>query len=79
MTNQASSTDNKAQETAGQFTMPPPDGASDVLRDALAGDPASVLERQKAMGIVPQNGAEWLALIAADAEAKATEVQAAID
>jgi acetyl esterase/lipase len=79
MTNQKSSTEDKAQETASQFIMPPPDGASDVLRDALASDPASVLERQKALGIVPQNDAEWLALIAADDEAKVKEVQSAID
>jgi acetyl esterase/lipase len=79
MTNQASLTDNKAQGTAGTQTLPLPDGASDVLRDSLASDPASVLERQEALGIVPQNNAEWLALIAADDEAKATEVRAAID
>jgi acetyl esterase/lipase len=79
MTNQTSFTDNKAHETASQSTMPPADGASDVLRDALASDPESVLERQKALGIVPQNDAEWLALIAADDEAKVEEVQAAID
>jgi acetyl esterase/lipase len=79
MTNQKSSTEDKAQETASQFIMPPPDGASDVLREALARDPEIVLERQKALGIVPQNDAEWLALIAADDEAKVTEVQAAID
>jgi acetyl esterase/lipase len=59
--------------------MPPPDGASDVLRDAIGSNPELVLERQKAMGIVPQNDAEWMALIAVDDKAKATEVQAAID
>ena len=72
-------TDNQTQKTATRQTLPPPDGASTVLRDALASDPARVLERQKALGIVPQTDAEWLALIAADDEAKATEVQAAID
>ena len=82
MTNQPSSTNNQAQEKTGQISPqvpPPPGGASDVLREAIASDPASVLERQKAFGIVPQNNAEWLAFIAADDEAKAKEVQAVID
>ena len=67
------------QRSIGTRTLPPPDGASDVLRDAIAGDPTGVIERQKALELAPQNEAEWLALIAADDEAKATEVQAAID
>jgi acetyl esterase/lipase len=82
VTNQPSSTNNQAQEKTGQISPqvpPPPGGASDVLREAIASDPASVLERQKAFGIVPQNNAEWLAFIAADDEAKAKEVQAVID
>jgi acetyl esterase/lipase len=79
MTNQKSSTDNKTQERFGPQTLPPPDGASDVLRDSIGSNPELILERQKAMGIVPQNDAEWQALVAADDEAKATEVQAAID
>ena len=79
MTNQKSSTDNKTQEGIGARTMPPPDGASDILRDAIGGNPNLVLERLKQFGNVPQNDAEWLALVAADTEAKVTEVQAAID
>jgi monoterpene epsilon-lactone hydrolase len=82
MANQESSTDNKAQETAwriGPRTLPPPAGASDVLRDAIASNPEVILERQKLMGTVPRSEDEWLALIAADDEAKATEVRAAID
>jgi monoterpene epsilon-lactone hydrolase len=59
-------------------TLPPPDGASDVLRDGIVNGP-SPIERQKQFEIVPQSDAEWLAFIAADDEAKATEVQAAID
>ncbi|MGB3716844.1 MAG: alpha/beta hydrolase fold domain-containing protein [Candidatus Promineifilaceae bacterium] len=59
--------------------MPPPDGASDVLRDAIGSNPERVLERLKQFGNVPQNDAEWLALITADDETKQAEVQAAID
>jgi monoterpene epsilon-lactone hydrolase len=59
-------------------TLPPPDGASDVLRDMIANSPVPV-ERQKQLEMVPQNDAEWVALITADDEAKATEVRAAID
>jgi acetyl esterase/lipase len=82
MSNQESSTNNTAQEAVsnlGPRTLPLPDGASDVLRDAIASNPERVLERQKLFGMVPQTDAEWLALIAADDEAKATEVRAAID
>jgi acetyl esterase/lipase len=82
MTNQEPSTNNTAQEAVsnlGPRTLPPPDGASDVLRDAIGSDPESVLERMKALGMIPQTDAEWRALIAADDEAKTTEVQAAID
>jgi monoterpene epsilon-lactone hydrolase len=64
MTNQKSSTDNKAQDTAwhiGPRTLPPPAGASDLLRDAIAitpqPDPAM-------MQIEPKSEAEWLAVIA---------------
>ena len=79
MPTQASSTEDKAQKDASQFIMPPPDGASAVLREALASDPASVLERQKAMRMVPKNDNEWQALIAADDEAKIEEVRSAIE
>lgn len=63
MTNQASSTDNNAQETAwliGPRTLPPA-GASDVLCDSIANtaqpDPAT-------MHIEHQRESEWLAVIA---------------
>ena len=79
MTNQKSSTDKFTQDSISVRTLPPPDGASEVLRDSIGSNPESILDRMKAMGIVPQNDAEWLALIAADDEAKATEVRAAID
>jgi len=64
MTNQASSTDNNAQETAwliGPRTLPPTSGASDVLCDSIANtaqpDPAT-------MHIEHQRESEWLAVIA---------------
>jgi monoterpene epsilon-lactone hydrolase len=64
MTNQKSSTDTNTQENTwliGPRTLPPPDGASDFMRDAIAitpqPDPA-------AMQIEPQSEAEWLAVIA---------------
>jgi hypothetical protein len=63
MTNQKSSTDNKAQETAwhiGPRTLAPPAGASDIMRDSIANtpqpDPAT-------FQIEPQSEAEWLAVI----------------
>ena len=79
MTNQKSSTDKFTQDSISVRTMPPPDGASEELRDSIGSNPESILDRMKAMGIVPQNDAEWLALIAADDEAKVEEVRAAID
>ena len=51
MTNQISSTDNKTQVSIGPRTMPPPDGASDVLRDAIGSNPELVLERLKQLGV----------------------------
>ena len=79
MTDQVSSTDNKTQETDGSPSIPLPDGASDVLRDSIASNPTVIAERLEELELVPQNDAEWLAIIEADDEAKATEVQAAID
>jgi len=79
MANEKLSADNKTQEGRGVPTMPPPDGASDVLRDAIGSNRDVILERLKLFGIVPQNDAEWLALLAADNATKASEVQAAID
>ena len=58
MTNQGSSTDNNTQQTAGPRILPPPDGASDVLRDSVASNPELVLERMKQFENVPQNEAE---------------------
>ena len=60
-------------------TLPPPDGASDVLRDAIAVNPGAAAERQKALGYVPATESDWLALIDADTEAKSAAVQAVID
>ena len=57
MTNQKPSTDNKTQELIGVRTMPPPEGASDVLRDAIGSNSDLVLERLKQFGNVPQNDA----------------------
>jgi acetyl esterase/lipase len=79
MRDQKSSTDNKTQERIGPRNLPPPDGASDALRDAVGSDPELILERMKLFGNVPQTDAEWLALVAADNQAKEPEVQAAID
>jgi monoterpene epsilon-lactone hydrolase len=76
MTNQASSTDNKAQQTAwliGPRTLPPPAGASDEMRDSIADgpqpDPAT-------MQIEPQSEAEWFAVIAQMDEGKVDNVRA---
>ncbi len=64
MTNQQSSTDNNAQETAwliGPRTLPPPAGASDLLRDAIANTPQP---DPAVMQIEPKSEAEWLEVIA---------------
>jgi acetyl esterase/lipase len=64
MSNQKSSTDNNAQETAwliGPRTLPPPAGASDLMRDAIAITPQP---DPTTMQIEPQSEAEWLAVIA---------------
>ncbi|MGB3717939.1 MAG: alpha/beta hydrolase [Candidatus Promineifilaceae bacterium] len=79
MTNQKSSTDNKTQEGIGVRSVPPPDGASDVLREVTTGNPELILERMKMFENIPQSEDEWLAVIAASDQAMATEVQAAID
>ena len=79
MTIQQASTENKTQYDIGIPTMPPPYGASDVLRDAIGSNPELVLERLKAFGFVPQNDEEWLEFVAADDQAKEREVQTAID
>jgi monoterpene epsilon-lactone hydrolase len=67
------------QEIAAPRTLPPPDGASGVLREAIASHPERVIERIKLFRIVPQSDAEWLALITARDRAMATEVREAID
>lgn len=76
MTNQKSSTDNKTQETEwhiGPRTLPPPAGASDVMRDSIANgpqpDPAT-------MQIEPKSEAEWFAVIAQMDEGKIDNVRA---
>jgi acetyl esterase/lipase len=76
MTNQKSSTDSKAQETAwkiGPRILPPPTGGSDELRNAIANtpqpDPAT-------MQIEPQSEEEWLAVIAQLDEGKVEANQA---
>ena len=79
MKNQQASIENRTQNDIGIPNMPPPDGASDVLRDAIGSNQELVLERLKAFGFVPQNDEEWLELIAADDQAKEREVQTAID
>jgi len=65
MKNQESSTDKKAQETAwriGPRTLPPPDGASDVLYNSISNTPAP--DPEVNLKLVPQSEAEWLAVIA---------------
>ena len=67
MTNQQSSTDNKAKETASQIrpqVPPPPAGASDVLREAVV-QPESTVDRAEMFSKIPQTESEWLAFIAA--------------
>ena len=78
MTNQQSSTDNKAQENTGQINpqVPPlPEGASDVLRAAISNS-ANGGER---FGEIPQSEDGWLAFIAADEKMRAADIQATID
>ncbi len=63
-------TDNETQETTwriGPRILPPPDGASDVLRDAIASTPAP---DPAVMQIEPQSETEWLAVIAKMDEGK---------
>lgn len=67
------------QKTAGPRTVPPPDGASDVLREAIAGNPERILTRMKRLRKVPESEAGWLALIAASDQAMVREVRASID
>ncbi len=64
MTNQKSSTNNTAQEAEWNLsprTLPPPAGASDVMREAIANTPQPDIEALQQ--IFSQNEAEWLALI----------------
>jgi len=79
MTNQKSSTNSSTQKRTGPLNLPPPAGASEVLHDALVNNPEVIAERLKLFEKAPQSDEEWLALIAADEKAKATEVQTAID
>jgi len=68
-------TDNKTQETVwriGPRILPPPDGASDVLRNAIANTPAP---DPAVMQIEPKSEAEWLAVIAQLDEGKVDMVQ----
>jgi len=65
MTHQKSSTDNKAQGRVwhiGPRVLPPPDGASDVLRDSISKTPTP--DPALSLKLVPQSEAEWLATIA---------------
>jgi len=65
ITNQKSSTDNKAQETAwriGPRALPPPIGASDVLYNSISNTPAP--DPTLNLQLNPQSEAEWLAVIA---------------
>ena len=78
MTNQQSSTDNKAQETALQISPqipPPPEGASEVLRAAIS----KVANGEARFGELPQSESEWLAFIAAFDKPVVEGVQATID
>ena len=82
MDDQRTSTDHDRETSSLHLkarTLPPPDGASDALRDVIAENPSSVAERQQALGYVPTSDADWLALIEADGEAKTAAVQAVID
>jgi len=72
MTNQKSSTDNNAQETAWQIgprTLPSPAGASDVLYDSISNTPTP--DSAENLKLVPKSEAEWLAVIAQMDEGKA--------
>jgi len=76
----ASPTDGDGDAVAlslGPRTLPPPGGASDVLRDAVAA--SSPLERRQELQVVPQNEAEWLAFVAAVDGQGAAEVRSAVD
>ena len=57
----------------GPRALPPPDGASDVVRDSVA---ASVPADRKHVGPIPQTDEEWLAFVAAADEQAIAGAQA---
>ncbi len=80
MSGRASPTDGDGDAVVlslGPRTLPPPGGASDVLRDAVAA--SSPLEWRQERQVVPQNEAEWLAFVAAVDGQGAAEVRSAVD
>lgn len=82
MDTEPTSTDREREDLSVRLAaraLPPPDGASDALRDVIAGNPGAAAERTKALGYVPATESDWLALIEADTEAKSAAVQAVID
>jgi len=80
MSNQKPITDHQVQENAwhiGSQTLPPPAGASDVLRDSIANTPRPDVE---AMGqITPRNQEEWLAVIKQSDDSKVEMLQSLLD
>ncbi len=59
------SKEHQAQKVSWQIgprTLPPPEGASDVMRDSIANTPQPNAEKNRQS--VPQNDAEWIAVVA---------------
>ena len=80
MTNQQSSTDNKAQETASQIrpqAPPPPAGASAELREAVI-QSAPIADRAEMFSQIPETEFEWMAFIEAFDKPVVEGVQATI-
>ncbi len=73
-------TDHQVQENSwhiGSHTLPPPAGASDVLRDSIANTPQPDVEAMRQ--ITPRNQDEWLAVIKQTDDPKVEALQSLLD
>ncbi len=80
MTNQKSTTDHQVQGNAwhlGSRTLPPPAGASDVMRTSIANTPQPDVEAMRQ--ITPRNQDEWLAVIKQTDDPKVEALQSLLD
>jgi acetyl esterase/lipase len=59
-------------------TLPPPAGASDALRDAIAASADGVAARLQQLAFVPKDDTAWLSLIDADNQRKLAELEPVI-